>query len=153
MLRTGQVDETTATRAIDSIMGTANATVQLIDDMVDVSRMGSGKSRLELQGVELGAFIDAAADGVRPAALAKGIRLDVLREPNTGPITGDPNRLQQVVWNLLSNAVKFTPREGRVQARLRRADSPPQIGVTHTRDRLPAGFPPCRFERLPQGGN
>ena len=151
MLRTGQVDETTATRAIDSIMRNANAQVQLIDDMLDVSRIASGKLRLELQRVELGAVIDAAADAVRPAALAKGVRLDVLREPNTVPITGDPNRLQQVVWNLLSNAVKFTPREGHVQARLRRADSHLEIVVTDTGGGITADFLPYVFERFRQG--
>jgi CheY-like chemotaxis protein len=132
-------------------MRNANVQVQLIDDMLDVSRIASGKLRLELQSVELGAVIDAAADAVRPAALAKGIRLDVLREPNTGPITGDPNRLQQVVWNLLSNAVKFTPREGRVQARLRRADSHLEIVVTDTGSGITADFLPYVFERFRQG--
>jgi len=151
MLQTGQVDETTRSKAIETIMRNANVQVQLIDDLLDVSRIASGKLRLELQNVELGSVIDAAADTVRPAALAKGIRLDVVREPRVGPITGDPDRLQQVVWNLLSNAVKFTPREGRVQALLRRVNSRVEIVVSDTGPGIPADFLPFVFERFRQG--
>jgi PAS domain S-box-containing protein len=151
MLQTGQVDETMRSKAIETIMRNANIQVQLIDDLLDVSRIASGKLRLELQNVELGSVIDAAADTVRPAAVAKGIRLDVVREPQVGPITGDPGRLQQVVWNLLSNAVKFTPREGRVQALLRRVNSRVEIVVSDTGPGIPADFLPFVFERFRQG--
>jgi PAS domain S-box-containing protein len=151
MLQTGQVDETMRSKAIETIMRNANIQVQLIDDLLDVSRIAAGKLRLELQNVELGSVIDAAADAVRPAAVAKGIRLDVVREPQVGPITGDPGRLQQVVWNLLNNAVKFTPREGRVQALLRRVNSRVEIVVSDTGPGIPADFLPFVFERFRQG--
>ena len=150
MLQAGQLDEATLGKAMDSIMRNANAQVQLIDDLLDVGRITSGKLRLDVQSVELGPVVEAAVDAVRPAALAKGIRLDSVLDPRAGPITGDPNRLQQVVWNLLSNAVKFTPKEGRVQAYLQRVNSHLEIVVSDTGSGIAPDLLPLVFERFRQ---
>jgi len=125
MLRTGQLREATKARALEVIERNANAQVQLIDDLLDVSRIITGKMRLRkmrltVQPVDLRAVVEAALDTVRPAAEAKGIRVQSVLDPRAAPITGDPDRLQQVVWNLIMNAVKFTPRGGRIQAHLQR---------------------------------
>ena len=96
----------------------ARSQTQIIEDILDMSRIISGKLRLDVQRVELDRLLRAAVESIQPAADAKGVRLHVLLDPNTGPSSGDPNRLQQVFWNLLSNAVKFTPRGGRVQVML-----------------------------------
>jgi PAS domain S-box-containing protein len=151
MLQTGKMDDLTTAKAIDAIMRNANIQVQLIDDLLDVSRIASGKLRLELQNVDLTSVVGAAVDAVRPAALAKGIRIDVVPEPSPGPIVGDANRLQQVVWNLLSNAVKFTPRGGRVTVRLRRVHSRLEITVSDTGSGIAPDFLPFVFERFRQG--
>src|SRR5690606_37274362 len=93
---------------------TRNARTQarLIDDLLDMSRIISGKMRLDVQRVDLPAVIDAAIESMTPAAEARQIRIQKVIDPIAGPVTGDPNRLQQVVWNLLSNAIKFTPKGG-----------------------------------------
>ena len=109
MLRTGELRGEALTRALDVIMRNANAQVQLIDDMLDVSRIVTGKMRLDVRAVDLRAVVEAAIDAVRPAADAKGLGLQAVLDTQALGITGDPDRLQQVVWNLLINAVKFTP--------------------------------------------
>ena len=151
MLKAGQIDEAGVGAAVDAIMRNANAQVQLIDDLLDVARISSGKLRLELQQVDPGPVIEAAMDAIRPTALAKGIRLEADLEPRSGTVTGDPNRLQQVVWNLLSNAVKFTPRDGRVAVHLRKADANVEIVVTDTGAGITAELLPFVFERFRQG--
>src|SRR5688500_7166163 len=103
---------------------------QLIEDLLDMSRITSGKVRLDVQPVQPSTFIEAALETVRPAAEAKGIRLDALLDPAAGPISGDPARLQQVVWNLLNNAIKFTARGGRVQVVLARVNSHVELTVS-----------------------
>src|SRR6185503_8902726 len=105
----------------------AHAQVQLIDDLLDVSRIVSGKMRLDVRALDLRVVVESALDAVRPAADAKAIRLDAVLDPNAGLLTGDPDRLQQVVWNLLTNAIKFTPRGGRVQVHLQRINSHVEI--------------------------
>lgn len=123
MLRSKQLDETTTSRAIETIERNARAQNQLIDDLLDVSRIITGKLRLNVRPVVLEAVLEAALETIRPAAEAKGIRLQSLLDPAVGPVSGDPDRLQQVFWNLLSNAVKFTPKGGRIQLRLERINS------------------------------
>src|SRR6185295_2887324 len=93
------------------------------EDVLDVSRIVSGKIRLDVQPVELPLIVDNAVSTVTPAADAKGVRMQTVIDPRVGPVSGDPDRLQQVVWNLVSNAVKFTPKGGRVQVRLERVNS------------------------------
>src|SRR5439155_10901173 len=129
ILRAKRLDEVTTVRAFEAIERNAKAQAELIEDMLDVSRIITGRLRLELQPVELAAAIEAALDSVRPAAEAKGVRLEYNSDPHTGIIPGDPFRLQQIVWNLLSNAVKFTPSGGLVRVALERVDSDLKLTV------------------------
>ena len=115
ILQSRTLDEKGVKKALSTIERSARAQNQLIDDLLDVSRIITGKLRLDVRAADLPGIITAAADAVKPAAEAKGIRLQILLDPQAGPISGDPERLQQIVWNLLSNAVKFTPKGGRVE--------------------------------------
>jgi len=151
MLRTRSFDAATTQRALETIERNAKAQAQLVEDILDVSRIITGKLRLEVQPVDLAAVIDAALDSVRPAAEAKEIRLQAVLDPHAGPVSGDTSRLQQVVWNLLSNAVKFTPRGGRIQVRLERADSQVEIIVADTGQGITPGLLPYVFDRFRQG--
>ncbi len=117
---------------LDVIERNARVQTQLIEDLLDMSRIISGKVRLDVQSVEPIGFIEAAIETMKPAAEAKDIKLHKLLDPRTGPIAGDSNRLQQVVWNLIANAVKFTPRGGRIQVLLERVNSQIQITVADT---------------------
>ena len=121
LLRYGGSDPQSVKQAAD-IDRSGKAQAQLIDDLLDTARIISGKLRLELGPVDLVSVIDQSVQTIRPAADAKGISLETDLPTEIGQITGDPTRLQQVVWNLLSNAVKFTPQGGRVEARLERVD-------------------------------
>jgi PAS domain S-box-containing protein len=150
LLSTGQLDEATQARALETIERNAQAQVQLIDDILDVSRVIRGKLRLNVRSVELAPVIEAAVDSVRPAAEAKGVRLQVVLDHGAGPISGDPDRLQQVVWNLLSNAVKFTPREGRVQVVLSRLNSHLEVAVMDSGQGIEPEFLPYVFDRFRQ---
>jgi signal transduction histidine kinase/ActR/RegA family two-component response regulator len=137
-------------KGLEVIERNARVQTQLIEDLLDMSRIISGKIRLDIRPVEPFSFIEAAIETVRPAADVRGIRLDQLLDPAAGPIAGDPNRLQQVVWNLLSNAIKFTPRGGRVQIALQRADSNVEISVADTGIGIVPRFLPHVFERFRQ---
>jgi PAS domain S-box-containing protein len=128
----------------------ARMQAQLIADLLDMNRIVSGKMRLDVQRVELPVVIHAALDSMRPAAEAKGVRIQTLLEPMPEPIHGDPARLQQVIWNLLSNAVKFTPKGGRVQVVLARVGSNVEISVSDTGQGLDPSFLPHVFERFTQ---
>ena len=150
MLRGKQMDEATQQRAIETIERNARAQNQLIDDLLDVSRIITGKLRLDVRPVVLVSVLEAAIDSIRPAAEAKNIRLQSLLDPAAGPVSGDPDRLQQVFWNLLSNAVKFTPKGGRIQLRLERINSHVEITVSDTGQGISAEFLPYVFDRLQQ---
>jgi signal transduction histidine kinase/ActR/RegA family two-component response regulator len=150
MLQGGQLSGEAQARALDTIQRNAQLQSQLIEDVLDVSRIVSGKMRLEVRPVELAAVIEAAVESVLPAAEAKGVRLQRVLDSGTSLISGDPNRLQQVVWNLLTNAIKFTPRGGRVQVRLERVNSHVEIVVSDTGAGIPPAVLPHVFERFRQ---
>ncbi len=150
MLRGNKFDEATAASALETIERNARAQSQLIEDLMDVSRIITGKLRLDVRPVDLASVVEAAVEAVRPAAEAKGIRLQRVLDTYAGPVPGDPVRLQQVVWNLLSNAIKFTPKGGRVQVRLERVNSHVEIVVSDTGPGISPDFLPHAFERFRQ---
>jgi PAS domain S-box-containing protein len=150
MLRSGGMTEEKRARAIDTIERNARSQTQLIEDLLDISRIVSGKLRLNLSPLDPLRVVETAMDTVRPAAEAKGVRLKLTRDVSTGPILGDSERLQQVIWNLLSNAVKFTPKGGQVEVLLGRAGSDVEIAVTDTGKGMLPQFLPYVFERFRQ---
>jgi CheY-like chemotaxis protein/two-component sensor histidine kinase len=137
-------------RAMDTVSRNVTSLTQIVEDVLDVSRIISGKLRLDVQPVDLAPVIQDAVETVRPAAESKGIRLVTIVDPRAAPVSGDPERLQQILWNVLSNAVKFTDRGGRVQVRLERADSHVELTVTDTGIGIPAEFLPHVFDRFRQ---
>jgi signal transduction histidine kinase/CheY-like chemotaxis protein len=150
MLQGGALDNDTSIRAIDSIKRNAKAQAQIIDDILDVSRIITGNLYLELHPVELAPILESAINVVRPTAEAKGIQIELDFEPEPAAVPGDANRLQQVFWNLFSNAVKFTPTGGKVTVQLRSVDSQVQIRVTDTGQGISAPFLPFVFDRFRQ---
>ena len=137
-------------QGLDTIERNARIQTQLIEDLLDMSRITSGKLRLEFQAVEPILFVDAAIETVRPAAEAKGIRLEKMLDPGAGPISGDANRLQQIVWNLLSNAIKFTPKDGNVKVLLERVESHIEVKVADSGIGIKPEFLPYVFDRFRQ---
>ena len=137
-------------RAIEVIDRNAREQFQLIDDLLDLSRIMTGKVRLDLQQVSLPEIVQSAVESVEPAAFAKGIRLRTVLDPMDMSVTGDSGRLQQVVWNLLTNAIKFTPKGGQVQVLLQRVNSTIEVSVSDTGIGIPAGFLPHVFDRFSQ---
>lgn len=132
MLLGGKLDEHDAKRAVETILRNARAQREIIDDLLDISRIITGKLRLEVCSVEMGQIIEAVVEGLRPAAHARNIHLQTTIDPRSGPISGDPDRLQQIIWNLLSNAIKFTPEGGRVEVRLEHCNSQVEITISDT---------------------
>jgi PAS domain S-box-containing protein len=151
MLRAGDLDSEKEVRALEIVERNAKAQARLIEDMLDVSRIISGKVRLDMEAVEPLAAVEAAVDSLLPSAQARGVHLSTALDPSAGPITGDAARLQQVVWNLLANAIKFTPRGGRVEVRLERAESGVVIAVSDTGEGIEPEFLPYVFDRFRQG--
>jgi len=150
MLQGGALDDVMAARAIETINRNAKAQAQIIDDILDVSRIITGNLYLELHPIELAPVLEAAINVVRPTADAKGIQIEVSFEPHPMAVLGDTNRLQQVFWNLLSNAVKFTPTGGRVMVGLRLVDSEVEIVVSDTGQGIAPDFLPFVFDRFRQ---
>ncbi len=150
LLRFGPLDDQKIRQAVDVIERSGKTQAQLIDDLLDTARIISGKLKLDVRPVNLVAVIEEAVLTIYPAADAKGISIHTNLNPEAGQITGDPGRLQQVVWNLLSNAVKFTAPGGSVEARLERVDPHICITVTDTGKGISPDFLPYVFDRFRQ---
>ena len=151
LLRHEHVTKQDMQHGLETIERNARAQTQLIEDLLDMSRIVSGKLRLDVRSLEPAEFIDAAIETVLPAAQAKNIRIDKMLDPAASPIAGDAGRLQQVVWNLLSNAIKFTPKGGKVQVALERIDSHVEIRVADTGRGVRPDLLAHVFERFRQG--
>jgi signal transduction histidine kinase/ActR/RegA family two-component response regulator len=150
ILRGGELDSAAATHALEIIERNARSQNQLIEDLLDVSRIITGKLRLDVRHVDVAGIIEAAIEAVLPAAEAKEIRVQKVLDTAASSISGDPARLQQVVWNLLSNAIKFTPRGGRVHVRLQRVNSHIEISVSDSGEGIKKEFLPFVFDRFRQ---
>ena len=150
MLGDSKLDPVASIRAGEVIRRNARMQVQLIDDLLDVSRIITGKLRLSVQPVDLGSIIIAAVDGLRPAAEAKEIRVQLRLDSPAGQVSGDPDRLQQVAWNLISNAIKFTPKGGSVVISLERVVSHVEVTVSDTGKGIAPEFLPHVFDRFRQ---
>ena len=150
LLRGGMLTGEKAERGLEALDRNSTWLAQIVEDVLDVSRIVSGKLRLDVQPVELPLVMHNAVATMQPAADAKGVRLQTILDPRVGPVAGDRDRLQQVVWNLLSNAVKFTPKSGRVQVRLERVNSHIEIVVADTGIGIRREFLPRIFDRFSQ---
>jgi signal transduction histidine kinase/ActR/RegA family two-component response regulator len=149
LLRTGSLSEERTARALETIERNATNQAQLIEDLLDVSRVVSGKLTLDVQTVTFASVIESALDSARPAIEAKGLRLSVVLDTE-GVLSGDPGRLQQIVWNLLTNATKFTPRGGSIRVVLRRDESHLELSVSDSGQGIAASFLDHVFDRFKQ---
>jgi PAS domain S-box-containing protein len=149
-LRAGRPSPEELAEGLETIERNARVQAQLIDDLLDMSRIISGKVRLDVQRIDLPAIVAASIDTVRASALAKGVLLQMVVDPLNAPVAGDPNRLQQIFWNLLNNAIKFTPKGGRVQVLLKRVNSQVEVSVVDTGEGISDEFLPYIFDRFKQ---
>ena len=150
LLIKGNLDQTTSDKAIQTIVRNAESQNHLIEDLLDVSRIISGKLRLEIITINPIIFVESALESVRPAAEAKNITLEVKQDSVVSHISGDPNRLQQVIWNLLSNAIKFTPAGGKVSVEIERMKEHTEIRVCDSGVGISEEFLPHVFDRFRQ---
>jgi signal transduction histidine kinase/ActR/RegA family two-component response regulator len=146
-------DAQTWKQGLDAIERGARGQALLIDELLDVSRIVSGKLRLDVEVLEVGPLVEAAVETLRPAAEAKAIQVLQHFSPGTGPVKGDPARLQQTVWNLLSNAIKFTPKGGTVEIQVTQIDGFVELSVSDTGSGISAKFLPFVFDRFRQADN
>jgi len=150
LIKPGESTNEELVEALEVIQRNARLQAHLINDLLDISRVVSGHMRLDVQRVELPAVIDAAMESLKPAANAKNIRIEKMIDPLAGPVTGDPARLQQIVWNILSNALKFTGQAGKVQIVLERVSSHLDLSISDSGEGISAEFLPHVFDRLSQ---
>ncbi len=150
ILRSDGIDEARRQNGLEVIERNVKSQAQLIEDLLDISRIISGKLRLDVRPIELGPVVESAVESVQSAADAKEIRLQVVLDPRAVNMSGDPERLQQVVWNLLTNAIKFTPKGGRVQVFLQCVNSHVELVVSDTGAGIAPQFLPFVFERFKQ---
>ena len=150
ILTRGPLESEDARQGLQAIERNTRAQAQMIEDLLDMTRITAGKVRLDVHRLLLADVVAQAIQSVRPSAEVKGVRLIAVIDPKAGPIAGDAGRLQQVVWNLLTNAIKFTPRGGRVQVVLERVNSYLELNVTDTGEGIEPDFLPHVFERFRQ---
>jgi PAS domain S-box-containing protein len=153
MLRSGALDRASAERALLTIERNAKSQAHLVGDLLDASRIATGKLTLENRPVELMSIVEAAVDAVRPSVEAKSLRMQIVLEPWVGPFNGDQERLRQVVWNLLSNAIKFTPQGGLIEVRLERLEGKALLIVSDTGQGIDPEYLPYVFDRFSQMDN
>jgi signal transduction histidine kinase len=150
ILREGGISADDRAQGLEVIERNARAQTQMIEDLLDVSRIASGKLRVEMRLFDLAVAVRAALETIRPSVEARGLTLEAPLDGVEAPILGDPGRIQQVLWNLLTNAVKFTPRGGRIRVELRRADAEAVLSVADTGAGIRPEFMPFLFERFNQ---
>ena len=151
ILRHGNIQSEELKQGLETIERNARIQAQIIEDLLDMSRIISGKVRLEVQQTDLSAVLNESMETLRVTAEAKGVRLQAVIDPFAGPISGDPNRLRQVFWNILHNAIKFTPKGGNVQVRLERIGSQVEVNVIDSGEGIAPEFLPYIFDRFQQG--
>ncbi len=150
MLRSGALDRASAERALLTVERNAKSQAHLVGDLLDASRIATGKLNIERKPVELMSIVEAAVDAVRPSVEAKNLRMQIVLEPWVGPFNGDSERLKQVVWNLLSNGIKFTPPGGLIEVRLERLENKALLIVSDTGQGIDPEFLPHIFDRFRQ---
>ena len=151
ILRHGNLQGEELKQGLDIIERNARVQAQIIEDLLDMSRIISGKIRLDVQSIELSAVLNESIETLRSTAQAKGVYLHARLDPFARPISGDPNRLQQVFWNLLNNAIKFTPKDGKVEVLLKHTSTEVQVSVADTGEGIAPEFLPYIFDRFQQG--
>ena len=151
LLRSAQSDRETIDRALESIERNVRAQTRLLDDLLDMSHILSGRLRLEVRPIDLTPLLASAIEAIRTEAQEKAIRLDTALDARAGAVAGDPERLQQIVWNLVSNAVRSTPAGGGVEIRLARRGRVTEVRVTDSGPGTPPGAPPPPLRGVPAG--